>query len=109
MAAVCAGFILLQTCGAAVKVPEAEAKRAAIEKPAPAISALAQQLKISGRIELEVTIAATGSVEAVKPLTGNPLLMESAMTAVKKWRFRPFLENGAATSAVTTLTFEFKQ
>jgi protein TonB len=109
LAAVFAGLFFIQTCAGALRVAEAEAKRSAIEKPAPAISALARQMKISGTIELEVTIGVAGAVEAVKPRTGNPLLVESGVAAVRKWKFKPFVDNGSATTAITILTFEFRQ
>ena len=35
-----------------VKVPEMEAKHAAIEKPVPDLSPMARQLKVSGHVEL---------------------------------------------------------
>jgi hypothetical protein len=104
-----AGLFCIQSCAAAMKVMEAEAKHSAIEKPPPTISSLARQMKISGRIELEVTIGVTGVVEVVKPLAGNPLLVESGVAAVRKWKFKPFLDSGSATIAITTLTFEFRQ
>jgi TonB family protein len=102
-------LFFIQTCAGAVRVTEAEAKRSAIERPAPTISSLARQMKISGRIELEVTIGTGGAVESVKPLAGNPLLVESGVSAVRKWRFTPFSANGSPTTAVAVLTFEFKQ
>jgi outer membrane biosynthesis protein TonB len=109
LTAIFAVLFCIQNCAGAVKVTEADAKRSATEKPAPAISPLARQMKLSGRIELEVTIGAAGSVDTVKPLAGNPLLVECGVTAVRKWKFTPFLDHGSATAAVTTLTFEFRQ
>ena len=92
-----------------VTVPEAEAKQAAVEKPAPVISATARQLKISGHVELSVTIDPSGAVADVKIVNGNPVLTASCVSAVKKWKFKPFQENGKAATATTTLTFDFKQ
>jgi hypothetical protein len=48
-----------------VKVSEAEAKQAAVEKPTPVISTTARQLKVSGRVELSVTIDPSGMVADV--------------------------------------------
>jgi TonB family protein len=36
---------------------------------------------------LEVTITPKGTVESAKVLGGNPILAESAVTAVKKWKY----------------------
>jgi outer membrane biosynthesis protein TonB len=40
---------------------------------------------------------------------GNPILTASCVAAVKKWKFKPFPENGKAPAATTILTFDFKQ
>jgi protein TonB len=92
-----------------VTVSEGEAKHAAIEKPAPTISSLARQMKVSGRVEVLVKISEEGSVSKAKVLSGNPLLAESVLIAVKSWKFRPFRRNGADVPAMATLSFEFKR
>jgi TonB family protein len=43
--------------------------------------------QIGGTVRLEVTITPQGTVERAKVLGGNPILAESAVTAVKKWRY----------------------
>ncbi len=85
-----------------------DALKNATTKPAPEYSVVARQMKVAGKVELEVTIDADGTVENVKPLTGNPLLTNSAVSAVKRWKFTPFTSNGQATKAVATLVFDFK-
>jgi periplasmic protein TonB len=92
-----------------VKVSETEAKQAAVEKPTPVISTTARQLKVSGRVELSVTIDPSGMVADVQIMSGNPILTASCVAAVKKWKFKPFQENGKAAAATTILTFDFKQ
>jgi TonB family protein len=102
-------FALTVALDAQMKVPEMDAKRAALEKPAPELPAVARQLKISGHVELSVTIDESGDVSAVKAETGNPILTAPCMAAVKKWKFKPFLQDGKAARAFTTLSFDFKQ
>ena len=104
VAACSAGLALAQ-----LKIPEMEAKRAAIEKPAPELSVAARQLKISGHVELTVRIDESGSVSDVKVETGNPVLTAGCVSAVKKWKFKPFTDDGKPAAAVTTLSFDFKQ
>jgi protein TonB len=94
---------------AELHVPELEAKHAAIFKPAPELSQVARQLKVSGRVELAVTIDASGLVTDAKPVSGSPVLSSTCVTAVKTWKFKPFTQDGKASGAVTTLSFEFKQ
>jgi TonB family protein len=43
--------------------------------------------QIGGTVRLEVTITPQGTVESAKVLGGNPILAESAVTAVKKWKY----------------------
>jgi protein TonB len=65
-------------------------------------------MKIVGKVMIEVTIDADGNVEDVKVLSGNALLTNAVVNAVKKWKFTPFTANGAATKAVAALDFDFK-
>lgn len=98
-----------QNCRAEMQIPEAQAKKAALAKPAPAISDMAKQMKLSGRVEVEVHINETGAVESAVAVFGHPLLAAGAVSAVKKWKFNPFQEGGAPAKAYSILSFEFKQ
>ena len=92
-----------------LRVPEMQAKRAAIEKTAPELSVAARQLKISGHVELTVKIDEAGVVADVKIENGNAVLTAGCVNAVRKWKFTPFTQDGKPTAAVTTLSFDFKQ
>ncbi len=91
-----------------VRVGNAEAVKAAVQKPQPEVSPIARQMKVAGRVEVEASIAEDGTVDAVRVISGNPLLTSSTVNAVKKWKFTPFQENGAAAKAVAILAFDFK-
>ena len=58
--------------------------------------------QIGGTVKLQITIAANGTVEGAKVLGGNPILAESAVAAVKKWKYAA---TGATTSATVSLEF----
>ena len=58
-------------------------------KVAPVYPELAKQMSVSGTVKVQVTVAPNGSVKAAKPLGGHPLLIESAVDAVKKWKYEP--------------------
>ncbi len=106
-------YCLLFAAGAAaaaepeMRVGEAEAKRAAIEKPAPGYPMVARQLKITGRAVVEAVVNDTGGVDEVRIVSGNPVLTKPAVEAVRKWRFRSFQAQGKAAPALVTLSFEF--
>ncbi len=93
---------------AEVRVPMGEAMKSAVSKPTPEYSPVARQMKVTGHVEVEATVATDGSVESVKVLTGNPLLTNSAVNAVKRWKFAPFTQNGEPAKALTILSFDFK-
>ena len=44
---------------------------------------------IGGTVRLSVEVAPNGSVKKVTPLGGNPILVESAVAAVKQWKYAP--------------------
>jgi protein TonB len=91
-----------------IRVTATDALKAAVNKPQPAYNPVAKQMKVAGKVEVEAVIDTSGSVESVKALNGNPLLTQSAVSAVQKWKFTPFTAEGQPTKAVVTLSFDFR-
>lgn len=60
----------------------------------PVYPALARQTRVSGVVKLRAIIAKDGSVEELQAVSGHPLLIQSALDAVKQWRYQPTLING---------------
>ncbi len=48
---------------------------------------VARQLRVTGTVRLEATVAPDGKVRDTKVLGGSPLLVQEAVTAVKKWKY----------------------
>ena len=44
---------------------------------------------IGGVVRLSVEIAPRGTVRKISPIGGNPILVDSAILAVKQWKFVP--------------------
>src|SRR5579863_2848077 len=82
---------------AEIRVGTADAMKAVTKKTAPEYPPIARQLKIAGSVQVDVTIDTEGNVENVKIVSGNAMLTSSVVTAVKKWKFTPFTQEGAAT------------
>lgn len=93
---------------AEIRVATDEAMKAATKKTPPDYPPIAKQLRVAGKVEVDVTIGPDGSVESVKILSGNAMLTQSVVSAVKKWKFTPFTQDGAPTKAVAALDFDFK-
>jgi TonB family protein len=93
--------------GAPKKITQSEALNAAVSKVQPEYPALAKQLKISGAVELDVMIGENGSVESVTPISGNPVLTKPAADALKKWKFKPFSQDGNPVKAQAAMKISF--
>jgi len=48
-----------------------------------------ERLYIGGVVRLQVDIAPNGSVESAQLIGGNPILGQSAIAAVKQWKYTP--------------------
>jgi TonB family protein len=91
-----------------VRVNHSDAIKAAVNKPAPDYSAIAKQMRVTGKVEVEAVIAPDGNVEDVRAISGNALLTPNVVSAVKKWKFTPFTEGGQPAKAIAVLSFNFQ-
>lgn len=78
------------------------AKRKVKSKVVPDYPSLAKQMNVTGKVKIEATISADGHVSNTKVVGGSPLLVSSAMEALKKWRFEP-----AAKESTEIIEFDF--
>jgi TonB family protein len=78
-----------------------------VQQVNPEYPPLAKQARIQGVVVLEAVISAEGIVTGLQVVTGHPLLIQSAMDAVKQWVYRPTLLNGQPIEVVTTITVNF--
>jgi TonB family protein len=74
----------------------------------PSYPMLARQTHISGEVQLRVLVAKDGTVKSVEPISGHPLLAQSAMDAVKQWRYQSTLVNGEPVEVETTVPVDYK-
>jgi TonB family protein len=73
----------------------------------PIYPPLAKQAHITGTVVLHCVIGKDGSVEQLEYVSGPPLLMKSAMDAVRQWTYKPTLLNGEAVEVDTTVSVVF--
>ena len=73
----------------------------------PVYPPLALAARREGIVILEALIAEDGSIRDVKLLRPAPLFEESAIAAVRRWRFSPTLLNGEPVPLVMTVTVSF--
>jgi TonB family protein len=48
-----------------------------------------KRLYIGGVVRVEAVVAASGTVESMQLLGGSPILGQSAMKAIKQWKYAP--------------------
>jgi periplasmic protein TonB len=96
-------------CFSEVRITMAEALRAVIKAPQPEYAPLAKLANIKGDVVVEVKISPEGDVAEVQPVSGNSLLINPVVKALKLWKFKPFRTGGKSTGAITNLRFSFKE
>lgn len=67
----------------------------------------AQAARVQGVVILETRIEGDGTVSQVRVLRSVPMLDESAVEAVRQWRFTPTLLDGRPTPLIMTTTVNF--
>jgi TonB family protein len=78
-----------------------------IKRVYPDYSEQAARARAAGLVTLEIVVDELGEVASAKVLRGHPLLDESAITAVKQWRYSPTYLNGTAVPVITTANISF--
>jgi len=74
-----------------------------ISGPNPVYPAIAKTARIQGKVVLQATISKAGTIEGLHAVSGPPMLYQSALDAVKQWRYRPYILNGEAVPVETTM------
>ena len=80
-----------------------------IHRIEPAYPTLARQLGRAGRVELRAVIATDGTIQSLQVVSGDPLFYQSAMEAVRQWRYRPTVLNGEPVEIDTFISVIYKQ
>jgi protein TonB len=62
---------------------------------------------VSGTVILHAIIGKDGSIKELQYISGPPLLLKSAMDAVKEWRYKPTQLNGEPVEVDTTIDVVF--
>jgi TonB family protein len=89
------------------QVPESVSQNRAITKIKPEYPPTAKKMKVTGRVEVEITISEVGIVVEAKAISGHLALRSAAVEAARKWVFKPAMLNGAPVRVKSVLTFVF--
>lgn len=78
-----------------------------INRVDPAYPADALQQGIEGEVVLQVRVGKDGAVYDAKAISGEPILSQAALEAVKQWRFSPYKVNDKPVDMPAEITFRF--
>lgn len=73
----------------------------------PIYPPLARQARIQGTVELRAIVSQAGTIENLAVVSGHPMLVKSALEAVRQWRYRPYLLNSEPIEVETDITVNF--
>jgi TonB family protein len=96
-----------QTEQGTTAVKPEQAEQNLIKKVAPVYPPLAKQVRIQGKVRLQVVISKTGTVDSVNVVSGHPLLVQAAINAVKQWQYAPFLADDQPVAVSTEVEVPF--
>ena len=75
-----------------------------VHRVEPVYPTLAKQLGRAGKVELRAVIATDGTIQSLQVVAGDPLFYQSALNAVRQWRYRPTVLNGQPVEIDTFIT-----
>ena len=78
-----------------------------IHQVRPQYPVIAREARVEGSVVLKAIIAKDGTIQHLQLVSGNPLLVSSAINAVKEWRYQPYLLNGTPVEVETNITIYF--
>jgi periplasmic protein TonB len=90
-----------------VRISQGVTKGLLIRRVEPSYPPLARSARVQGEVVLSAIISTNGDIENLQLVSGHPMLVPAALSAVKQWRYKPYLLNGQPTEVETTITVIF--
>ena len=74
----------------------------------PIYPPMAKAQHVSGNVQIDALIDASGNVAELKIISGPGMLHRAALDAVKQWKYKPAMLDGQPTSMHLTVTVQFR-
>jgi periplasmic protein TonB len=78
-----------------------------IHRVEPEYPRIAIQMHVTGTVELRAIIGTDGTIQNLQVVSGNALLVNAAVAAVKQWRYQPTRLSGQPVEVETLITVQF--
>ena len=90
-----------------VRISQGVTKGLLVQKIEPQYPSLARAARVQGEVVLSAIIDSNGQITNLQLVSGHPMLVPAAISAVKQWRYKPYLLNGQPVEVETTITVIF--
>ena len=90
-----------------IRISQGVTKGLLIHRVEPAYPPLARAARVQGEVVLSAVIDVNGQITNLQLVSGHPMLVPSAIAAVRQWRYKPYLLNGTPVEVETTITVIF--
>ena len=90
-----------------VRVSQGVSQGLLVHKVTPQYPPLARQARIQGVVVLQALIGKDGGIQNLHVVSGHPMLTNSALEAVKEWKYKPYYLNGEPVEVETTINVNF--
>jgi protein TonB len=91
-----------------IRVSQGVTQGLLVHRVEPLYPKIALAARITGVVQLKAIIGKDGNIKELQTLSGPPLLVPSAIDAVKQWHYKPYLLNGEAVEVETSVTVTFQ-
>jgi protein TonB len=91
-----------------IRISQGVTQGMVVHKVEPSYPKLALSARVTGVVQLKAVISRTGDIKELQVVSGHPILVPSAIEAVKQWRYRPYLLNGEPVEVETNITVTFQ-
>jgi len=75
-----------------------------VHRVEPVYPVLPRQTGRGGRVQLRAIIATDGTIQSLQVVGGDAMFYQSALEAVRQWRYRPTVLNGQPVEVDTYIT-----
>jgi TonB family protein len=90
-----------------IRISQEVAQVLLISKVLPNYPPLARQARVQGTVVLAADISKNGTVEDLRALSGHPMLIPSAVEAVRQFKYKPYVLNGEPVPVSTQINVTF--
>lgn len=90
-----------------VRISQGVTRGLLVHRVEPTYPPLARAARVQGEVVLSAIINTNGEIQNLQLVSGHPMLVQEAITAVKQWRYKPYLLNGQPVEVETTITVIF--